>query len=374
MDKAIWNLPGPSEYINKIRHDLQDGKNILFLLPKFHPTYLQEMVANISHESDRSFRPLDLDKYSSSIMPNEILYEEFIPPIDCDTKPLIPALIENEHFSRGMVIWLNGLSKPVWDIWRPFIIEYEHLCRNISEYNRTVFCVPLAGDLMNNKCDTNVALASLKWSGYVKKIDVLLYISRLMKQRTLHPLHSKLMHSLIVELAGFDLKLAQELAFAELEILLHPHKLLTDIARKRGWDSNDLKEVAWKEGMTDIFEGTELISAALIACNGDKKEIQRRVWKGQIAVLFPFLEEQRIKLLPELKSYLKLPFESKFGPITDIEDLELGHILYIIVSEKIWINPKTFRLLKCLTEMRHALAHLKPVPIKYLLLDEILNL
>lgn len=87
-------------------------------------------------------------------------------------------------------------------------------------------------------------------------------------------------------------------------------------------------------------------------------EIRRRIWRGQVAVLFPFLEQERIDLLKSLKQLLRTPFHTKFGEVDDIWELELAHILQQVKAR---VNLDTKQRLQNLVSMRNTLAHLELV-------------
>jgi hypothetical protein len=104
---------------------------------------------------------------------------------------------------------------------------------------------------------------------------------------------------------------------------------------------------------------------------GNRAEVKRRVWRGQVAVLYPFIEEQRVKIVPQVRGYLRLPVETTYGRVDDPEDLEVGQLLYFLRGKN--IHARLWRLLSILTDMRHALAHLEPVPLRSLLADDVLR-
>ena len=91
-----------------------------------------------------------------------------------------------------------------------------------------------------------------------------------------------------------------------------------------------------------------------------------------MTVLYPFIEEQRGKIVPQVRSYVRLPVETTYGRVDDPEDLEVGQLLYFLRGKK--IEARLWRLLSILTEMRHALAHLEPVPLRSLFADEVLRI
>ena len=76
-------------------------------------------------------------------------------------------------------------------------------------------------------------------------------------------------------------------------------------------------------------------------------------------------------MLPRLRPYLRLPVETTYGLVEDVHDLELGQLVYFTRGRN--LPRELLRQLRLLTDMRHALAHVRPVPIEYLFVDEFLH-
>jgi hypothetical protein len=84
------------------------------------------------------------------------------------------------------------------------------------------------------------------------------------------------------------------------------------------------------------------------------------VWNAQVRVLFPFLEQERVRLAPIVQPFLRLPVPTPNGMIYDLYDLELGEMYHHLRTSG--LAQETKDRMALLVEMRHALAHLKPVP------------
>jgi len=153
--------------------------------------------------------------------------------------------------------------------------------------------------------------------------------------------------------------------------LLEPQEFLRAEAARRGWNAARARRPNWEDGLIDAVNGEDVVHSVALASRGDEAELRRRIWQAEVAVLYPFLEEQRLQLLPRLRPYLRLPVETAYGPVDDIYDLELGQLVYFLRGRN--LPRELWRLLTLLTDMRHALAHLRPVPIEYLFVDGLLR-
>ena len=118
---------------------------------------------------------------------------------------------------------------------------------------------------------------------------------------------------------------------------------------------------SWALGTKGTVNGSDIINSASLATSNDERAIFQRVWKGQVSVIFPYIEEERIKLLNEFDSSLRLPIETDHGTITDLFDLEIGNIFHLLVKTNISNEKKSF--IKSLRDARNDLAHLRPTPM-----------
>jgi hypothetical protein len=205
----------------------------------------------------------------------------------------------------------------------------------------------------------------------VGRLDMTLYLDRVLAARFSHSLHHKTALAVVTELSGSDARLAQYLAQEDLSTIMSPFETLRDFGASRGWTAERVRNGDWREGTSDTVDGSRLLHSAAVAALGNHSEVKRRVWRGQVAVLYPFIEEQRVKIIPQVRGYLRFPVDTTYGRVDDPEDLEVGHLLYFLRGKR--IQPRMWRLLSVLTEMRHALAHLEPVPLRSLFADEVLR-
>jgi hypothetical protein len=106
--------------------------------------------------------------------------------------------------------------------------------------------------------------------------------------------------------------------------------------------------------------GEEKVHSAYLALDDPKGEVERRVWSAQVGVLLPFVEERRQELLARLDGVLRVPFRTRFGEeITDLRDLEIGHIESQLLTSPLAVDPDVRRQVRRLREIRNSLAHLE---------------
>jgi hypothetical protein len=210
-----------------------------------------------------------------------------------------------------------------------------------------------------------------QWRGIVGALDLQLDLWLHADSQPLPALHRRLTLAVACELAGTDAALARALAKLNLRQLLEPQGFLRAEAVKRGWHEAHARQPNWEEGLIDGINGEQVIHSVVLAILGDDTALRRRIWQAEISVLYPFLEKQRLALAPRLRHYLRLPVETTYGLVDNIYDLELGQLVHFLRGRN--LPRELWRMLNFLTDMRHALAHVRPVPVEYLFAQELLQ-
>ena len=391
MNPLWWQLPSPAAFLDLVKGDLRQGKNVILALPEYAPTGLREAVnVQVNNNDFWHWRPVSLPEHESvSDDPVRLLFDRLALPTEATKKNLFDHLPEAVHTNRnihpnplvdvkalvncqefcGNVIWLEGLTENSWPSWQNFFEEYAEIFQNRCELERSLFCIPLVGTLSTQvlskakKTFSDKTFSIRQWRGIVERLDMQLYVSSQMAHNGVaNTLEKNIKIAMSAELAGTDPELAKRLSKLPFEKLLAPFEMLTRMARERGWNKDQLSEPEWHLGMLDDIEGTHLVHAAVLAMQANQdsqNELLRRIWRGQVGVLFPFIEEQRVRLLAQLQSLLTVPLKTPFGTITDIHDLEIGHIYYQVQN-----SPKSHQaepLLKSLKNIRDTIAHLEPI-------------
>lgn len=114
-----------------------------------------------------------------------------------------------------------------------------------------------------------------------------------------------------------------------------------------------------------------MIHSAFLAQHGTLDEINRRIWTAQIGVLMPFVEEKRQQLISDLKDLLIVPHSAGYKVISDVRELEIGHIHYQANNGFFTINEHTKRLITRLRDIRNCLSHIEALSPELLLCEDI---
>jgi hypothetical protein len=369
MDEKWWTLPGPAAFLRAAWDDLRDGKNVVLALPTTAPAGLRDALAALVRQAElwawRDFVAGDGD--GGPLVLVERLHRQLAPPLQTAAL-LSAATLAADPRLADTVIWVEGMTAACWPAWRDLLSQYERACQARPEQGRGLFCVPLTGNVGRTP-EPAVALRVLPWRSAVGGIDILLDLSMRENGEALSPLHRRLAQEVACELALTDAALARALHRLDLRTLLEPTEFLRAEAGRRGWDARLARQPSWEEGLLDVVDGEEVVHSAVLAIRGEDDELRRRVWRAEVRVLFPFLEEQRLRLLPRLRPHLRLPVQTTYGPVHDAFDLELGQLVHFLRGRN--LPTGLWRQLTRLADMRHDLAHLRLVPVESLFAEEL---
>ena len=352
-----WALPGPRSFVDTVIQDVRDGKSVFISLPEHCPGRLSSCLKEALQEDFR-WLALNVDPETD---PLEYLYDFCAPDADRRRLRSIQSLTSERSF-QGQVIWLQDLCSTDWGTWSRFFIEYERISRAVSVSRRTYFVIPLVGAACACDIPQGVGIASRKWDGWLRRGDMLLYSASSSKDQEF-TVEGELTAALVTTLAGWDPGLCEWLAQLNLQQLLTPKNALQEFAENRGWDLKDEVNVerAWTLGLWQTFHAKTTPHTCVAALTNGSGVLDQLIWKAEIGVLMPYIEEQRQGIIQQYRSHFQLPFTTKSGEeINNIYDLEIGLIEYQL-SRCSSVTFKERKRISDLKDARNALSHLEPV-------------
>ena len=354
-----WSLPGPARFVDSLLSDLRSGRNLVIALPEHHPPGLRSalgkkasrlrptLLPRVRSVWQRGGRgsPIARTVSSQTTSPNK---DPCIPP-SARLLSLAPAL-------GGSVLWIDGITDQTSSVWLQFLEEYKNACRVRREYERFLLVVPLVGTSAERPPKEELALGVHRWEGVVGRIDMLLYTTALLDLAHLSPLLQDLATAVTVEVSGTDPLLVDRLVRAPLESILEPLDIVCDEAHQRGW--REVSSPCWHRGMIDRVNGKKLVHSDAEVAAKSLETVGRRVWRGQVAVLFPFLEDHRLRFAQMYRPLLHTPIRTEFETINDHESLELSHRSDQLRGK---IAARKLEMLESCLRIRNDLAHVRPL-------------
>ena len=114
-----------------------------------------------------------------------------------------------------------------------------------------------------------------------------------------------------------------------------------------------------------LKEDTLQISKSILG-DGNENELRKRLWVGQLEVLFPLIEEERLEIVDRLRSRLDELVGAGItqfdGPVQQPEDVEFGTLVYLMASGRLAVDDKeTRQRIHLLRDCRNLLAHRTPL-------------
>jgi hypothetical protein len=355
-----WSLPGPQKFVDAVLQDIRDGKSVFVRMPEYCP---KRLSSSLKDGLKDDFHWLSLT-VAADRKPLDFLYEFCAPEADVRRLRSVQTLSCEQTF-EGHVIWLENVAFADWDAWSCFFTEYERVSRAIPISRRTLFLIPITGEHNDHPLPSGVGISTRKWDGWLMRSDMLLYgASRIPECDS--TLELDLRSALVTTLAAWDPDLCESLAPLSLSELIAPKPFLENFARYRKWKIQQLSgpERTWLLGLAHMFHGRKVPHTCVTSLSNGSGELDALIWRAEIGVLMPYIEEQRQLLLCQYQDLLKTPFITKNGArIDDVYDLEIGMIEFQLYNR---ISAEELKRVTNLKNARNNLSHLEPVTAQIL--------
>lgn len=394
MDERWWQMPGPQGFLRNIGWDLQEGHSVCMGLPSGFD------VASLRVALRAHVRALEIGTWQNLRFSPEP--EGLANPAESLSGALglagddagrthdVQFLASSPSFA-GLVIWLEGMED--WPpatvpTWMRFLEEYADAARDQRPLDRTVFCVPLVGPCALEMPSADVLLTERWWWGIISRLDILLFAATAWRGGTGGDGIPAVDQSVVAELAGFNPELAEELLRRPICSPEQMCVLLRDYAEQQGLPRMDATGNAithasqsgaaspvhlpnavkqmWAQGVLNWVdqEGLQLHSAVL-ASSGREGAIRRRIWRAQVRVLLPYVDELRVALCECLVQRNGKQWLAQYAGNReeDIAAIEIGRLKYLCDTDvRCKGLPGSVReLVYWLHWARNELSHLRPL-------------
>ena len=355
MNHLWWTLPGPAEYVAGTVRAVRDGNHAVLALPEHVPEGLR---SSIRDELGTAWPWFDLPPEVEE-PPVDFLFDRFVPDAAPDLLRTPQALVRQSGFANR-VLWLRVCSSKQWAPWRSFLEKYRSACHSYPRQSPAQFIVTLEGEAATQTPREETLLTVRSWRGVINELDATLYAAHLLRDRSLDHLPRQVAVSTVAAFALWDASVADKLT-ADLDSALeYPKGILCEIARDRNWDAAE--NPTWASGQENVVDGEELTHSAYCALRGNTDELERRRWRAQVGVVFPFLEQRRRDIIEALEGSLWAPYTfSQNGHsrrVETVEELEFTDILRQL-RDGASASKDALRLIRRLRDMRNKLAHLE---------------
>ena len=289
----IWKLPGPSRYVETIERSLRDGASVVLRFPSGVPGGFKATVQAALGDYWQ-WATVESDAVVESPRGESLLRglcQRFAPRLLPVVRVTVADLCEEEEFQRR-IIWIDGLHSTDCSGWLSFLAAYARASQAVPMLERTRF-VALVDGGPSTRVIGDICLAVHDWRDVIDELDLLVFADSRLRERGVDGKERLLLATTVARVAAWDFVVAATLREEPPEVILDPSDALCSLARERGWTSETRPE--WGIG-TDSGSGS--MHAALAAIK-EPREIQRRVWSAQTAVLLPEIEAVRLDIVRE---------------------------------------------------------------------------
>lgn len=396
MDERVWRLPGPKGFVRDIVAEHRRGRHVATVLPQslaadvvFTDSLSVALLEEFAGQSVNARRVYDAG-------PDASVLETFCQALIFDDQPAtIPdLLIHPEVRDVVAVVVAQDLRAPARDELAPFLRRVELETHATGPARRlSIVAIVTRSQLpaFPGGASSDIALTSIWWWARIARWDVAAHIAGMAGQPRLSGVLEEVRAESIVELARWDLGLAERLAtgwageLSALSSLLRecgsaPANGKSDTAGKMGAAARVWKGAAaagdglrppdpdlelWDRRAVDGWHDRQSVTAYSLAAAPDK--LSRVVWAAQARVLLPWIEECRSALLTRvtetlgterLAAVLRNRFDPPVKADTLVEIGVLDKVVQMVIGSG---NPELRDAARRLREARNSLAHLRPL-------------
>lgn len=337
MDRLWWkSVPNPAGMIQQITDAMRSGEQVACVIPEqlaWLDTFRSEIAAECQ-DSQRTVRYIDAQQRQDK-SPGELILTEVITH---------PTLAEGYRRSIGYARYLadtaeiSGLGNyyilvrnargETLRAWNRFIADYRKACK--AGQPSCIFLL----ECIDERPESGCGLKIVDYYSCIKPFDSMIFCMLASSALDLPPLIKNYAVALAAELGKHD----PELAAA----LIRDGEMLVQ-------DPADFRENAIP--YLQRSDGTEF---------APDDRVKERIWRAQIKVFFPVIEEYRMQLIKRFESEMPLheTIVGTFGQVVDdICDIDLGTFKSLCDMQKMHIPQTDYTELCFYRDCRNDLAH-----------------
>lgn len=381
MDERIWALPGPRTLITDTLNDINRGRHVCVVLPEAmaeEPSITDALAAAIIDETNRTAMTCRIHPEPGS----ESLLEVLARAVDLDDPPAtVPEMLRHYQARDTVFVAVAAEFTAAQQAEFPALLQrLERETHSVPRSDRLSLVViggrkhlpHFAGGEISD-----VSLASVWWWHRIARWDTAAHISQVEAPARDPRILADVRTETIVEVARWDLTLAEQLAQTwsgdpdeltdQLCAAAPAADLPAEAADRCGTAPADTLMELWDQGQIDGWHDRTSPSALTLAATPHR--LSRLVWAAQARIVLPWIEQRREVLQHRTVDKLgRKRFHDALQhlfrePITDTNMVEISH-LRKIVDVRIGNTDVPLRsAANWLYDARNQLAHLRPLKL-----------
>lgn len=348
------NITGAHLVISKIVEALTENCTVIIDIPVDLPwrhqmrSSAEDEFRKLSGISDTIIEVVDAtDDVPVDVAPGRFLLDRFAQNKEVrngyrerSQRSIQEYIIENTVL-KNRIIWVKGMLNSQVSDWLSFCRDY-----NSNNEENGLFVLEIQGGV--HKQDNN--MRSIRLLECISNYDVQLFSSFIVEEKSaLSNVWRRYLSTATAIICDIDAEIASHL----LEIIDPKKQSPLDII---------MEMASWQE--YSVRGADDESNHIFMHCrNNNKRELEQRLWKAQVQVLFPLIEMERIKIIESYYRELQTTIEQKhieqYGEkITKPIQLELGTLCFLM-NRYSCIRDKDARerisfLHKCRNHLAHA--------------------
>jgi hypothetical protein len=344
MERVWWEQVGPRRFCLEVIRCLRIT-SVAACFPRFS---VENLVEGLEDALDDIEFHLDADDDPS---PAVVVRAH----IECDILDPIESLLGK----RGLII-VKNLKPSNWSSWSSFVENYHRRLSAQSPFAAEsirflLLCRGIAEDALR---PYGVDLKIILYKGRVGLLDTEQYCAFSFGIDNSNITEQRVKAAVIAQLALGDKGLADWLCDKDLSSILSPLHILKKLADQRRISVGTAR--SWHSGTEDMIEGKVTDSSLLLAATDDGRGLDNRIWKAQLKVLFPYIEERRCEFVTLIRDHLSLPREA------NLSEFEFARLAWFIGEHQKKEEQRGLQtyidIAGAFGKVRNCLAHQKHAP------------
>jgi len=347
MENVWWEqVTHANAFIHEIVSEVLNDKSVILVLPEHTPWdyCLRDNVENaLSREnSSKSMKVIDSphEKVGEFMLNRYCCEEQRLQYRVCKTHAEFLAGCEDTVLN-SYYIWVRNIPENLFPEWINFLSDYH---KNISpERESAVFILETCDPKIRMKFVKGVS--NVSYGAMVNTFDAYTFCILASSDAADEIYKKNYLAELVYSICGEDIELCAECIRQGTAFSEDPAGILARI----------LETTCRSDGSSFVLDL-------------DKLNLDKRIWKTQMKMLFPMIEDYRGEFVERYRKQIdcQLPFRNSSNDIvfSEPEEVEIGTLSFMAASKLINIDTKEHTRLHQFKEARNTLAHLKTLSLE----------
>ena len=357
---SAWKLPGPAKFLAGIstRVRQQVGAACILMPDPMPDGIVAAIMASIAEDSGARVIEADLSGGLGSRGPAHWLAAHAA--VDGLGIRSAADFLDEPGLS-GAVFIVHGIPRREWRAWSGFIRLLRAEATRDRMISPVILVIPPA-NVVPQEITAVFARATHRWQGRVGQLDTEIMVAQAMRWPDDDTVATRAAAACIVEVAGWNLELVAALSAMPIEVQLDPVQALRP--HSAGLEDHF---PTWENRLVDMWDGAPFVHALSLIARGREVDVTRRVWRSQVRILFPFLEQVRGAVARTYRTELLADGDVvktyPGGTTTRISDPEGFEIRDMHYRLKYLLPEREVSFLWVCYRMRNQMAHMKAVAV-----------